>query len=66
MSKKHFEFLAKLVAGRPAGIARQAALEVALQLGAQFNPRFDAKRFERAVGPIWEDRLPDTGTVKSD
>ena len=58
MTKKHFVFLAKLVAGQPAGVARQAALEVALKLGAEFNPRFDAERFKRAVGPVWEDGLP--------
>lgn len=66
MSKKHFEYLAELVAGQPAGPRREAAFNVAVQLGARFNPRFDAERFERAVGPIWEDGLPGTGTVKSD
>lgn len=60
MSKKHFEFLAKLVAGQPAGPRREAALEVALELGAEFNPRFDSARFKRAVGPVWEDGLPES------
>lgn len=66
MSKKHFEYLAKLVAGQPAGPRREAAFHVAVQLGARFNPRFDAERFERAVGPIWEDGSPDTGAVLPD
>lgn len=60
MSKKHFEFLAKLVAGQPAGPRREAALEVALRLGAEFSPRFDSERFRRAVGSIWEDGLPES------
>ena len=59
MSKKHFEFLAKLVAGQPSGPRREAALEVALRLGAEFSPRFDAARFRAAVGPVWEDGLPE-------
>lgn len=58
MSKKHFEFLAKLVAGQPAGPRREAALEVALKLGAAFNPRFDAARFRAAVGPVGHDDNP--------
>ena len=58
MSKKHFEFLAKLVAGQPAGIARQAALEVALNICALSNPRFDSARFRAAVGPVGYDESP--------